>query len=130
VDVMVQQVAEGRNHTSAFRHVVVRPDEGGKPGVVVKGRPHPTKYVPVDEDVGVNEDKHVAGGAPRGLVPRPRWARPGRQLNDDDLLRWLVRCFDSGSNAAERGGAIRGRHDRREPQHGGHASPWPGRASP
>src|SRR6266508_1053237 len=117
VHVMVQEVAEGRDDAVGGRCVVVGAEEGGQLRVGVEGRADPAERVRVDEYVGVDEDEHVAGRVPCADVASSAGTDERRVVDDEELLRRLLRSADRLRARVQRGRSVRRRDDRADPDH-------------
>ena len=109
---VVEQVPEAGDEAGRFGLVVVGAEERRKPGLVLEGGPDAAKGVGVHDDVGVDEHEHLAACARRALVPRRRRSGAVRGVDDDQLLRRLVRGTDRRDAPLERRRVVRGGDDR------------------
>ena len=118
VHVVVQEVAEDRHGAACARHVVV----GAEDRVELRAR---REYLTdlrerarVDLDVGVDEHEHLAGRARRTCVAGSCGGQGPRRLDDDDLVRRVVRRVDRAQATGERLRSIGRGDDHGQGHHG------------
>ena len=108
---VVEEVAEARDETLCLDTVVVRAEDGNELGVGERGAYAPERSG-VDDDVGVDENEHVAGGPRRPVVAGLRRPGQGRLSYRDHLVGRKLRARDRLETPVERRRVVGGRDDR------------------
>ncbi|OLT14681.1 hypothetical protein BJF78_17800 [Pseudonocardia sp. CNS-139] len=117
MDVVVQQVAEGRDGAAGL-DVVVGAEERGQVRLGLERGLDPGERVGVHLDVGVDEDEHVTGGAAGAGVAGVAGGEVGGTVDEHDLVD-VARAVERGQAPGQRRGAVGRRHDHGEGGHRG-----------
>ena len=118
VDVVVQQVPEGRHRRRRTRRVVVRAVDRGQGRIGGVGSADAHERVAVHLHIGVDEHDHVPRRPAHALVAGTGRGELRRVLDDDDLVGRDVGAGDRVEAAFERDGPVGSGNDGGEGHHG------------
>lgn len=102
MDVVVEEVAKGRDQTGASGLVVVRAEHRDELRVASEVGTNTTEGIDVNGNIRIDENEDVAARPLSTEISRPGRAKGGRLVDNDQLVRNITRPFNRADARVER----------------------------